>query len=313
MKKGILIVCVVALVSCAISEGGVTQYNSRAAYIAAEGTPDYEIDFETLADGTPIVGEQYISGNEWASFGVQFSPVPAGTTLKLMEDTDGSWTNPSPTHGLRQDPWDDGSVRFNFSVPIPALAFTYCDNEQTSAQESISLFDASGGLIQSYPLPVHPTGTGGPEANYFVGYGSTVPIASVLIQEDLDGDGVAIDDVLISSPNIPFNPPVISDFEQGHLEGWTVEGDGDMSIVASEGNPGGYARVDDKPASPNVNSWAYAPEKFLGDWSGLVGETLSVDAKQIFGSLVLGHPVIFEISGPGGYAVGDTGVPLNFS
>jgi len=104
---------------------------------------------------------------------------------------------------------------------------------------------------------------------------------------------------------------VVSDFDQGHLDGWTIGLEGDLSIATSGGNPGGYARVDD--FGGGLENRVYAPAKFLGDWSGLLGETLSLDAKQIAGSPLFPDTVDFEISGPGGYAVHDTGSFITYS
>ena len=104
---------------------------------------------------------------------------------------------------------------------------------------------------------------------------------------------------------------VISDFDQGHLDGWSVGLEGVLSHATSGGNPGGYAQMDD--FGGGLNNWAYAPAKFLGDWSGLVGETLSMDAKQLLGSPIFPDTVDFEISGPGGYATSDTGEYLSYS
>ncbi len=104
---------------------------------------------------------------------------------------------------------------------------------------------------------------------------------------------------------------VTSDFDQGHLDGWTVGTEGILSHVASGGNPGGYAQMDDFGAGEaNV---VYAPSKFLGDWSGLVGGTLSMDAKQLLGDPIYPDTVDFEISGPGGSAISDTGEYMSFS
>ena len=62
-----------------------------------------------------------------------------------------------------------------------------------------------------------------------------------------------------------------------------------------------------------LGNLVYAPSKFLGDWSGLVGETLSMDAKQILGTPIFPDTVDFEISGPGGSATCDTGEYMSYS
>ncbi len=104
---------------------------------------------------------------------------------------------------------------------------------------------------------------------------------------------------------------VVSDFEQGHLDGWTVGLEGVLSHASSGGNPGGYAQMDD--FGGGLGNLVYAPPKFLGDWSGLVGETLSLDAKQILGFPIFPDTVDFEISGPGGSATSDTGEYMSYS
>ena len=97
---------------------------------------------------------------------------------------------------------------------------------------------------------------------------------------------------------------VMSDFESGNVDGWTVSPDGSVSRVGTGGNPGGYLRVDDD--ATGGHNWIYAPVKFLGDWSSLEGEILSVDAKAIFGEPTTNN-MHFEISGPGGSAIHDMG------
>ena len=93
---------------------------------------------------------------------------------------------------------------------------------------------------------------------------------------------------------------VISDFEGGDTDGWVSEGDGNYYWEAGTGNPGGCMRVDDD-ATGDMNR-AYAPLKFLGDWSSATqNDSLKAD---IFlhnaGGGYVSSNFVFRISGPGG-------------
>ena len=94
---------------------------------------------------------------------------------------------------------------------------------------------------------------------------------------------------------------VISDFETG-TENWHSEGDGDYLWESGVGNPGGCFRVNDD-ATGNMNR-AYAPVKFLGDWSSATtSDYVSADIflHQINGGYVASN-FVFRIVGPGGSA-----------
>lgn len=94
---------------------------------------------------------------------------------------------------------------------------------------------------------------------------------------------------------------VISDFETG-TENWHSEGDGDYLWEGGVGNPGGCFRVNDD-ATGNMNR-AYAPVKFLGDWSDVTtSDYVSADIflHQISGGYVASN-YVFRIVGPGGSA-----------
>jgi PKD repeat protein len=86
--------------------------------------------------------------------------------------------------------------------------------------------------------------------------------------EYINGDEfVRLDNIgLTFSPvTVPINPPVISNFEQGTYEGWTFKNSGGTSIPSSGGNPGRYIRISDGTGLTE----AFAPPKFLGDWTAL--------------------------------------------
>ncbi|MBN3034642.1 MAG: PKD domain-containing protein [Bacteroidales bacterium] len=97
---------------------------------------------------------------------------------------------------------------------------------------------------------------------------------------------------------------VLSDFEQGHTDGWVSEGDGDYLWEGGTGNPGGCFRVNDD-ATGNMNR-AYAPLKFLGDWSAATPvDTLRADIfLHKIASAYVGSNFVFRIIGPGGQATG---------
>jgi len=91
---------------------------------------------------------------------------------------------------------------------------------------------------------------------------------------------------------------VLSDFEAGNVDGWVSEGDGVFLWEGGTGNPGGCFRVNDD-ATGDMN-YAYAPVKFLGDWSAATAlDTLSAD---FFDHKIGGNQIqpayVFRISGP---------------
>ena len=91
-----------------------------------------------------------------------------------------------------------------------------------------------------------------------------------------------------------------SDFNLG-LEYWRSEGDGFFSWEPVNGHPTGCFRVDDD-ATGDINR-AFAPNKFLGDWSDADGTgTLSADFDAVFGGPYLTQTCVFKIKGPGGSA-----------
>jgi len=74
------------------------------------------------------------------------------------------------------------------------------DNEIRSATERIILEDSVGGILGDYLMPVDPNGTAPPLSVDFRGYISDIPIKSVYIIEDLDGEGLSLDDIMYSVP-----------------------------------------------------------------------------------------------------------------
>lgn len=105
----------------------------------------------------------------------------------------------------------------------------------------------------------------------------------------------------------PIAVPVVSTFDAG-LDGWTGDNPGELSFAAAGGNPGGFLRFDDN--SPSGGE-AFAPAKFLGDWSALDGiGSISYDQIVIStGSFFsVGSPTI-ALVGPGGEATWTSPVP----
>ena len=98
-----------------------------------------------------------------------------------------------------------------------------------------------------------------------------------------------------------FAEAVTSDFTTG-VDSWRVEGDGEFSWEAVTGNPGGCFRVDDYACNDMV--YAYAPHKFLGDWS-VAAEADTLSADIYLGSSGNDYVIpnfVFKIIGPGGMA-----------
>jgi hypothetical protein len=86
------------------------------------------------------------------------------------------------------------------------------------------------------------------------------------------------------------------------LDGWTAQGDGSITHSSTGGNPGGFLRSSDPAAGSNTD--AFAPAKFLGDWSAYDNGAGSVSADLTIITANGPHTegVEFFISGPGGEA-----------
>lgn len=90
---------------------------------------------------------------------------------------------------------------------------------------------------------------------------------------------------------------VVSNFDDGTLQGWTTVGENKgVSTPLVGGNPGGCMKVIDKAAS--TACWALAPTQFLGDWRGKTGVSADLMQPSSTGSQSTG--VRFQIEGPGG-------------
>lgn len=72
---------------------------------------------------------------------------------------------------------------------------------------------------------------------------------------------------------------IAEDFSAG-AQGWTASNGGALSYQASGGNAGGFLQIAD---SSSDDFLIVAPTAILGNWSGLLGGTLSFDARNING------------------------------
>ncbi len=96
---------------------------------------------------------------------------------------------------------------------------------------------------------------------------------------------------------------VTSDFEGGDLDNWHSEGDGNSTWVSDMGNPNGCVKVEDD-ATGNMN-YAYAPIKFLGDWTNATtNDSISVDIfVHNYGGGYVDPNWVFKLEGDGGSAI----------
>ncbi len=94
---------------------------------------------------------------------------------------------------------------------------------------------------------------------------------------------------------------IVSNFDDGTLDGWTKSGDGSITNPGSGGNPGGFLQATDPATGPNT--WGIAPSKFLGDWSQYDNTGfISFDMIVLSGGSPTTEKPNVYISGPGGSA-----------
>ena len=195
LRVTILMLCINSI--CA---AGFVEYTDEATFINQTGSPEHFIDFESYGDGTPVVGQPNISGNEWSNLGVQFSAIESGDSLILYD----SQTKPeyvSPTHTLLAAYGSDiTSYRISFSTPVMSFGVYIVDSETTSATEKIVLMDDNG-YSEDFVMPVGPS-----LSSFFRGYESDVPITQVSIVENLDGEGLLLDNVMYSTQEVAAIP-----------------------------------------------------------------------------------------------------------
>ncbi len=203
-RKGQMLIILIwlAFMTTNVAWAGVSVYTERSEFLAATGSPSYAITFETYGDGTSIIGEIPITGYEWLNQGILIETIDAQASMTLEEE-DHTWTSSSPTHSLMN--WSDAGSndefysRLTFANPVRSAGLVIVDSEFYSEGDSIDVYDARGEMLLSLPIPYYGVGTGGPEANFFLGFGSDTPIGSIVIHEGLDGKGIALDDILYTA------------------------------------------------------------------------------------------------------------------
>jgi hypothetical protein len=110
-----------------------------------------------------------------------------------------------------------------------------------------------------------------------------------------------IDNVnLTSTPSYVYIPCVYDDFNDGDTGDWSFAETDGATNPGNTGNGGGFVEIDDGTGI----SKAFAPTKFLGDWSSLDNNGyLTIDLRIISRpSTDLGIGEFIRISGPGGTA-----------
>ncbi|MHC4395457.1 MAG: SUMF1/EgtB/PvdO family nonheme iron enzyme [Planctomycetota bacterium] len=217
------------------------------------GEPDYKIDFETYGDGSPVVGEPIVDGNEWSNLGIQFAEMEIGFSMILSEK---AGMAVSPTHALATaglSPGNDRSSRLiTFSTPVITFGAYIVDNETTSTAEKIILKDKYGNPIKEFPMPVGPA-----LSKDFRGYLSSVPIAEVHILEANDGEGALLDDVMYSVPiliSIPNGGEVFNSGTSQTIE-WSSSAPADANVKIEYSINNGTDWNDVNNSVPNTGSY----------------------------------------------------------
>lgn len=97
-----------------------------------------------------------------------------------------------------------------------------------------------------------------------------------------------------------FDPCVFETFTAAGLGDWSFSSTGGVTNPGDQGNSGGYCRVADAAGT----SYAFAPARFLGNWSPLNGTgRVSIDVRLESNSgTIVDVPQFIRISGPGGTA-----------
>jgi hypothetical protein len=120
--------------------------------------------------------------------------------------------------------------------------------------------------------------------------------------EFVTGDEVVkLDNVrLTGSVTRVFEPCVVETFNSAGLGDWSFQDTGGASNPGSGGDGGGYCLV----ADASAYSYAFAPSRFLGDWSSLaVGGYLTIEVRVASASgTAFDVPEFIRLSGPGGVA-----------
>lgn len=113
---------------------------------------------------------------------------------------------------------------------------------------------------------------------------------------------VRLDNVSLSfTPGYVWAECVTETFTDAGTGDWSYSGTSGASNPGSGGNGGGYFKVDD---AGSFHSYAYAPSRFLGDWSPLDGSgVVTIDIRVLKGlGTNNGSTEFIRLSGPGGVA-----------
>ena len=113
---------------------------------------------------------------------------------------------------------------------------------------------------------------------------------------------VRLDNVSLSfTPDYIWTECVGETFTDAGTGDWSYSGTSGASNPGSGGNGGGYFKVDD---AGSFHSYAYAPSRFLGDWSPLDGSgVVTIDIRVLKGlGTNNGSTEFIRLSGPGGVA-----------
>jgi hypothetical protein len=167
------------------------EYNDVDVFKTELGSPLHTVDFEILGDGTTIPrGDYPVQGDEWANWGVQFTPREAWASLFLYDPL----TKPeyvSEYHVLAVT-GDSSSFTITFTETATSFGMWIVDSEWTSINEKIIIKEESG-VLTEFPVPAE-----GSLSTSFRGYYSDIGIVEVCIIEDSDGEGLTLDDVMFT-------------------------------------------------------------------------------------------------------------------
>lgn len=198
-KKFSLIIQVTVFVLCinSVCSAVVVEFTDESAFrTATGGDPQYLIDFETYGNGSDVVGQPTINGDEWLSdFGVQFDAAESGENLFLYDDPVSKGEYVSPIHALAPT-GDRSSSIITFSMPVVSFGIYIVGNETGSLTERIILKDDSSTVLGDYDMPFG----GGDSDAFFRGYLSNTPIAEIHIIENTDGEAMFLDNVMYTVP-----------------------------------------------------------------------------------------------------------------